>query len=336
MAIRVILNIFSGLPNPEWTISGKELGKHLADLRSLETEDVGNRSPGVYGRPGYSGFTIFSDEEEELSGLIEEFLGPYPRTRVLESDAGVLDFEGLLSAGSQEESKALNLFDKTRFLEKALLDDLARQIQRQKLAVDTGMASPKFDKWILRLLDDIFPKLSAELSAGFTKADMIHLVTLYEYVWDNPIADKWVKTFDVRRRNNCYNFAMDQITPKFAEPGDGCGAPPQSTWAEKAVCDGLKPLSSHREPDPVRNTADGHNLALVIHKNGKDFHWFRQLPDGKWCHKLGGRRPTDRWRPDGASTLVSIEDPSTATYEKFSTFGGFFYCPLGATAQIQP
>lgn len=57
MATRITLNIFSGRPNPTWTLTGADEKKLTDRLASLETA-TDRRPSGVFGGLGYRGFTI--------------------------------------------------------------------------------------------------------------------------------------------------------------------------------------------------------------------------------------------------------------------------------------
>ena len=63
-------------------------------------------------------------------------------------------------------------------------------------------------------------------------------------------------------------------------------------------------------------------------KNGIEYHWYRQNPDGTWSHKQGGDMPSDK---DYSDDLIL--DPQTADirYEedgKYEFVGYFSVKPL--------
>ena len=56
--VRVVLDIFSGRPNPDWTLSGTEI-EELRHLLRASRARLSNAGPGQ-GRLGYSGFAIIN------------------------------------------------------------------------------------------------------------------------------------------------------------------------------------------------------------------------------------------------------------------------------------
>ena len=75
-----------------------------------------------------------------------------------------------------------------------------------------------------------------------------------------------------------------------------------------------------------------YKVALVI-AEGKDYHWYRQNPNGLWSHKRGSTAVTmvDAlgdviYDPEEASRLYYSYDPSSGDYTvyDYSIFVGFF------------
>lgn len=91
----------------------------------------------------------------------------------------------------------------------------------------------------------------------------------------------------VQPYNNCYNYANNQITNTFAQPGRATGhmytALTCASVQPAAQSDGLVPV-----PNFSRRLAACHGwyVALVIWPNN-DFHWYRQDKVGCWSHKPG-------------------------------------------------
>lgn len=125
---------------------------------------------------------------------------------------------------------------------------------------------------------------------------------------DAPTYDpsKW-NTPSVQPYNNCYNYANNQITNTFAQPGRATGKPITGLSCKgvepSAQSDGLKPSSNFSDP---LKPGQGWYVALVIWP-GVDYHWYRQDRNGCWSHKPGGtaaRNTDDSGNP--------ITDPKTA------------------------
>ena len=91
----------------------------------------------------------------------------------------------------------------------------------------------------------------------------------------------------VQPHNNCYNYANNQITNTFAQPGRAHAKQAQQMACPKvttaAIADGLKtvPNFSHG-----LGPGKGWYVALVVWPN-VDYHWYRQDNVGCWSHKPG-------------------------------------------------
>jgi len=154
------------------------------------------------------------------------------------------------------------------------------------------------------------------------------------FLADPPSFDpSWNDGGWVQWNNNCYNYACDQRTDSFAQPGKASGAPfTEAPFAildcpavsAAAQSDGLEPLANEYGPvDCV------HIVALVITPthlriSGKlkaDFHWYRQDNDGNWSHKPGGTPATNL---DNSGKPIS--NPETADRGPYTIFCGYFCC----------
>lgn len=144
----------------------------------------------------------------------------------------------------------------------------------------------------------------------------------------NP--EKWNDGGAIQRNNNCYNYANDEITMTFAQPGRAHGCYPWSLRDcvgvhDGAQCDGLITLSSGDDPCP----GNMHRVYLVVWPNN-DYHWYRQdAPDGMWSHKPGGTRATNR---DNSGHL--IYSPETADTGPYTIHCGYM-CACGDNADIE-
>ncbi len=115
--------------------------------------------------------------------------------------------------------------------------------------------------------------------------------------------------------NNCYNYANNQITNTFAQPGRASGVPMTAMSCggvlPSATADGLRAV-----PNFQASTA-GWYVALVIWP-GRDFHWYRQDSHGCWSHKPG---PTAARNTDNSG--LQIADPQfcdRGPYANFCTY----------------
>ena len=92
---------------------------------------------------------------------------------------------------------------------------------------------------------------------------------------------------NVQPYNNCYNYANNQITNTFAQPGRAHGKPITSLSCggvqPSAQADDLKPAPGFSKP---LSPGQGWYVAMVIWP-GVDYHWYRQDDVGCWSHKPG-------------------------------------------------
>ncbi|MBS0248753.1 MAG: hypothetical protein JSR61_19215 [Proteobacteria bacterium] len=125
-------------------------------------------------------------------------------------------------------------------------------------------------------------------------------------IWNTP---------SVQPYNNCYNYANNNATNTFAQPGRASGHP-TSTMA----CSHVTPAA---ESDGLRSVANfsgtlaagaGWYVALVVWPN-RDYHWYRQDNVGCWSHKPGqtaARNVDNSGRP--------IADPQSCDRGPYSNF----------------
>jgi len=141
----------------------------------------------------------------------------------------------------------------------------------------------------------------------------------------NP--EKWNDGGTVQYNNNCYNFANDERTDTFAQPGRASGCYHSltcSTVTSAAECDGLISIASGSVPCPD----DMHKVYLVIWP-GTDYHWYRQdVPYGRWSHKPGSTPATDR---DGSGQIIL--NPELADTGGYTNHCGYL-CACGDCAEI--
>ena len=133
--------------------------------------------------------------------------------------------------------------------------------------------------------------------------------------------------------NNCYDYANNQATDTFSQPGLGGGQRFSSydcgNMGAAAIRDGLV-----RVPNSNDSLAPGAGwyVALLLGKTGSemDFHWVKQDASGCWSHKLGMNAITDK-----DSNGARIYSPETATFEfganKYDKFCGYFRSNIGVT-----
>lgn len=140
---------------------------------------------------------------------------------------------------------------------------------------------------------------------------------------------KWNDGGSVQSNNNCYNYANDEITMTFAQPGRASDCYPWSINCSSvyaaAQCDGLVSIAGGSDTCPD----DMQRVYLVIWP-GRDYHWYRQdVPDGMWSHKPGSTQATNR--DASGQTIYSPEMADTGWYTDHCGY----MCACGDCASIQ-
>jgi hypothetical protein len=125
-------------------------------------------------------------------------------------------------------------------------------------------------------------------------------------VWNVPAVQPY---------NNCYNYANNQQTDTFAQPGVASGHPMTGLSCggvqPSAVSDGLNAV-----PDFSGKLTSGQGwyVALVVWP-GQDFHWYRQDSNGCWSHKPGS---TPVINTDDSGNRIA--DPQTCDRGSYTQF----------------
>lgn len=135
----------------------------------------------------------------------------------------------------------------------------------------------------------------------------------------------WNDGGTVQYHNNCYNYANNERTDTFAQPGRAAGAMYAalacSDVVAAAIADGLEPL-------PAGGTCDGcHALVALVVAPGWDYHWYRRDANGTWTHKPGGTAATNL---DNAGHPIT--DPEIADRGPYTQFCGYF-CVCSSTTE---
>lgn len=157
--------------------------------------------------------------------------------------------------------------------------------------------------------------------------------------------DKWNRH---AKNNNCYAFAFDALredSPGKLQPGDFAQLP-DIPDGEKYRCGDLvtRILQDHPEATvlPVGHPAPsgaGHRVALFVDNQGekRDYHFYREMPDGTWWHKPGSLPVS---KVDDAGKV--IRDPLDADRDytrdgdessnfNYATFCAILWVPDGIT-----
>lgn len=282
MPLTVTLNVFSGRPNPTWILSAAQEDELMARIEAAD--NLTNVKPsGVVGGLGYRGFSISSVPESTASMPFRMFV-----------------HEGIIDRGTAEPN-----FDvQGRGLEEWLL---------------TTSPPTRFSNTLSKHVTDALKKpVDASLfqAPAMVSCPTCHAVDAPAF---NPA--KW-NIPSVQPFNNCYNYANDQITNTFAQPGKATGHPIASPTCAgvqpSAVSDGLRTTTNFSTP---LGAGSGWYVALVVWPlTGEDwdYHWYRQDKVGCWSHKPGS---TPAKNTDNSGKRIA--DPKTCDRGPYTDFCGY-------------
>ena len=265
--MNVTLDIFSGRPNPTWTLSEAE-AKQLLDR-------VGDRA------------VLPSDAVEPILGFRGFVIEPSSDDQPLSSQATGLRIGGRPSAGFKLESRA-----------KPLTDEETAETVRWLLSTGehaTGDLHEILSATVLKALQQHAPSEEAEVQKIPLRIPpppcVIHNTPYNPGFWNRP---------NVQPYNNCYNYAMNYKSDTFAQPGRLSGHMYASIDCQSvgaaAAWDGCKTTCF----------GSNKLVALVIWPH-VDFHWYRRHSEGFWGHKPGGtaaRNTDNRGRLIDGSVLT--------------------------------
>jgi len=244
----VTLDVFSGRPNPSWTLSDKDKRELISRVASKAVSAV-HENEGHLGFRGYI-VSMASDDDETAAaaGLPDTF-------RITSGSLGgiVPDHEQLVQPLSTEEvgdAQKWLLTTAAGQVDDPVLEHVASQISGA-----SEMQTPP----------------DAQIASA-AAACVIHNTPYNPGFWNVP---------NVQPYNNCYNYAMNYRSNTFAQPGRISGHPNNvmqcANVASAANWDGCRATCS----------GPNKNVALVIWP-GNDYHWYRLHSNGFWGHKPGG------------------------------------------------
>lgn len=190
------------------------------------------------------------------------------------------------------------------------LRDPDRSFERWAIDTDPGVIPGLVREHIMERL--LGPQLIGR-RGGPAKARVLEVPIYEPSVWNTDP--------NIRRNNNCYNYASNLMTGTFAQPGRGSGAPfTNLTGVEvcrAAVSDGLEALARRDPPQETR--MEGHFMALVIWP-GVDYHFYRLDDNALWSHKPGQTAARD---VDGSGNQIS--DPQVCDRGPYTEFTAYLY-----------
>lgn len=290
----ITLDVFSGRPNPSWKLSDKKGRELIERVAGRALADAGHGDNVL----GYRGIVVAAVGDDSLPPQMP----------------GTFRIGGAPAAGQSTDAShgaaltADEIDDSVRWLlktgEHAIADavmavvvdeiELARQTLSQPPAAEAATAD--------------HDALMEVVAAACILAN-----TAYNPAFWNVPA--------VQPKNNCYNYAMNNRTDTFAQPGRYSGHP-----TSVMACAQVGAAANWDGCTAVCNGSNK-NVALVVWP-GVDYHWYRRHSEGFWGHKPG---QTAARNTDNAGQLINgtTRTPANCDRGPYTNFCGYRFSPTG-------
>lgn len=334
--ITIELDIFSGRPNPLWTLTNKEENELFS--RVMADKDM-SAPPRKVGHLGYRGFGIKVGGERanrwHAAGIPPSFFISAGHQRGGETETFLLN---TANAGQTAADEVLKVAQE--YIDAANYAWTQRWIQAEYAEngpplTPANRHEPLIDGTIIVPDPDGRGTPSSEEEQVNDKAASDSVSALacgaFSYTSDTDFT-YWNSDSYVMQNNNCYNFAANYRSDTFAQPGRKANV----EWYD---------LACGNSPGQIGYAAsfDGFNLscwtstqyyaALVIWPYTSDplsgdFHWYRKCANGHWCHKPG-KTPARNYDSSGNW----ITDPATCNRGPYTIFCSYRYFPTNYTVR---
>ncbi|MEA2882771.1 MAG: hypothetical protein QOH32_2027 [Bradyrhizobium sp.] len=200
--------------------------------------------------------------------------------------------------------------------------------------VDRGLGSanlatePDLEKWLAgtardEITDELREHIATRIAGAHAEKFTLNMAVAAKcptnHAADAPAYNPGLWNVPNRQPyNNCYNYANDQMTNTFAQPGRATGH--QATVmacnnvTPAAQSDGLKVVPNFNAP---LARGQGWYVALVVWPNN-DYHWYRQDNVGCWSHKPG--QTAVRNVDNAGNAITNPQTCNRGPYTNFCTF----------------
>ncbi len=313
--MRVTMNIFSGRPNPTWTLTSPQ-ATELVDRVAAEGAAAAIDEPPVL---GFRGFTVDADLTDlvQRAGVPARFVVPPPAVMPAPPEAPARPGKGKAPArprkgkaptAARPNAAPAATKDVSRWLlstASGIVDD--EVLEAAQVAIEQ---SPPHTTHMAKSVE----RVATDGKLALATADRLcepFLTPVQVAFWDAPFT---------RFNNNCYNYATNFASNSMAQPGRRSGrmytAFECGNVLAAAGFDGY--LTACRGTVRI--------VALGIWP-GFDFHWWRLHPAGFWAHKIG---TSPVFQVDNSGRILGNGlTPANCDRGPYTTFCGFFFGPLG-------
>jgi hypothetical protein len=304
--MRVTMNIFSGRPNPTWSLPPRRTRELVDRLLATAPAVTPDEPPAL----GFRGFTLDADLEDLVTTPNVPTHLVVPSQEVLEPTVTKVVAKAHAAAAASTEERAAAQ-DLSQWLLSTAPEPIAADVN--EAAANARQQSGPEAKTVAKREKAAVPMAAAELVEPplATAACEPFLSPIQAAFWNHPFT---------RFRNNCYNYASNFASNTMAQPGRRSGR--MYTGFE---CGNVSRAANF---DGYIADCDGsvRVVALAIWP-GFDFHWWRLHPGGFWAHKIGTSMvmPFD----NQGRILGNGLTPANCDRGPYTVFCGFFFGPLG-------
>lgn len=306
--INVELDIFSGNPNPKWTLSNQEANE-LLDRVMADRSLAG--PPKTVGGLGYRGYIISVEDDAR-------FQRAQLPSRFYVSAKNSMDTESwLLNSTEAEKSVADGVrqvaLDSIRATNQAWSQLWSDYMQGKPALPMTEGTGPAIGSPTPDIPPDTKPQIDGTVSTDACGPLAYTSDTNFAFWNGDPYS---------QYNNNCYNYAANYKSNTFAQPG-------RKANVQWSVLD----CGNYSGAIGFAAAYDGHTnacwtgweqLNCFVIWPGTDYHWYRLCANGHWCHKPGST-PARNYDNSG----FWITDPYFCNRGPYTVFCSYRYFPHG-------
>jgi hypothetical protein len=307
--ITVELDIFSGNPNPKWTLSKGEANDLLDRVMADRTLAA---PPQTVGGLGYRGFVISVDDTRWKRGKIPSKFYISGKHSIGAERFLLNTNEAGQSVKDDVRQAAQDSIEATDRAWAQLWSDYAQGKVVRPKGEEPG-AGPVIGSAKPDISPDTPPKIGEDSVSAMACGTLLYSSDTNFSFWNGDTYSQW--------NNNCYNFASNYKSNTFAQPGRKSNVPNSLNCGDYYGAMGYAAAY------------DGHTnacwsgyeyLTCFVIWPGNDYHWYRLCANGHWCHKPGST-PARNYDNSG----YWITDPYYCNRGNYTVFCSYRYFPHG-------
>jgi hypothetical protein len=314
--IKIELDIFSGNPNPRWTLSTKEADE-LFD-RVMADKTIAS-PPKSVGNLGYRGFIIDADEQQSERFKRDNIPSRFYISKGRDTGTEKMLLDSTNAAGSTSDDVRQVAQDSIISANQAWAKYWEQNVEsNQEKPNEVEHIGPTIGSPTPDIAPGTPPSLEPKGQMSAAACGPLALTSDTNFSFWNDSTMSW---------NNCYNFAANWKSNTFAQPGRksntpwtslDCGNTPGVSIGYSAAFDGFT----------IGCWSGWEQLTALVIWPGTDYHWYRLCANNHWCHKPG-MTPARNYDDSGNW----IFDPFSCNRGPYIWFCSYRYFPHGWSVQ---